>query len=79
MALESVWLALQAYKDITNTFVYLVSHPYQLLDAYADPFQNLKRLTVILHDKTSRLSTINKTRREMPLSQESSIGQTVTH
>ena len=62
---KSVWQAWQAYKDVTDTFVYLASHPFQRLDVDADPFQRLERLTVVLYDRTSHLSTVNETRRKL--------------
>ena len=30
---KSVWQAWQAFEDVTETFVYLAGHPFQLLDA----------------------------------------------
>ena len=62
---KSVWRAWQAYKDVTDTFVHLANHPFQRLDVDADPFKKIERLTVILYDKTSHLSTVNDTRREL--------------
>ena len=59
---KSVWQAWQAYDDVTETFVYLAGHPFQLLDA--DDHHFLK-LTVILYDKTSPLSSVNEARMEL--------------
>ena len=59
---KSVW---HIYEDITETFVYLASHPFQLLDVDDDHFKKIERLTVILYDKTSPLRSINDTRREL--------------
>ena len=42
--------------------MYLVNHPFQLLDIDDDHFQKLERLTVILNDKTSSLSFVTETR-----------------
>ena len=59
---KSVWQAWHVYEDMTETFVYLTSHPFQLLDVDNDHFKKIERLTVILYDKMSllRLSTIQK-------------------
>jgi len=43
----------------------MVKHPYQLLDVDSDLFQKLERLTVILYDRASPLTSINQTRREL--------------
>ena len=62
---KSVWQAWHVYEDITETFVYLASHPFQLLDVDDDHFKKIERLTVILYDKTSPLRYINDTRSEL--------------
>ena len=62
---KSVWQAWQINKEVTETFMYLVCHPFQQLDLDDDHFQKLERLTVILYDKTSNLTCINGTRREL--------------
>ena len=48
---KSVWQPWQIYDDLTETFVSLVSNPFQLLNLYDEHFQKLERLTVILYDK----------------------------
>ena len=60
-----VWQAWQAFEDVTETFVYLADHPFQLLDAEDGNFLKIERMTVILYDKTSPLSSVNETRREL--------------
>ena len=45
--------------------MYLAGHPFQLLDMDEDQFQKLERLTVILYDKISHLSSVSETRREL--------------
>ena len=55
----------RAYGDVTETFVYLAGHPFQLLDADDHHFLKLERLTVILYDKTSHLSSVNEARMEL--------------
>ena len=62
---KSVWQAWQAYDDVTETFVYLAGHSFQLLDADDHHFLKLERLTVILYDKTSPLSSVNEARMEL--------------
>ena len=62
---KSVWQAWQAFEDVTETFVYLAGHPFQLLDAEDGNFLKIERMTVILYDKTSPLSSVNETRREL--------------
>ena len=62
---KSVWQPWHVYEDITETFVYLASHPFQLLDVDYDHFKKIERFTVILYDKTSLLRFINDTKREL--------------
>ena len=62
---KSVWLAWQAFEEVTETCVYLAGHPFQLLDAEDGNFLKIERMTVILYDKTSPLSSVNETRREL--------------
>ena len=61
---KSVWQAWQAFEDVTETFVYPAGHSFQLLDAEDGNFLKIERMTVILYDKTSPLSSVNETRRE---------------
>ena len=57
---KSVWQAWQAFEDVTETFVYLAGHPFQLLDAEDGTFLKIERMTVILYDKTIPLSSVNE-------------------
>ena len=60
---KSAW---QAYEDVTETFVYLACHPFKQLYLDSDSFLKLGRRTVIvLYDKTSSLSSVNETRKEL--------------
>jgi len=43
----------------------MAKHPYQLLDVDSGLFQKLERLTVILYNTASPLTSINQTRREL--------------
>ena len=50
---KTAWRAWKAYDDVTEIFVHLAKHPFQLLDVDCQEFQKLERLTVILYDKSS--------------------------
>lgn len=52
---KSAW---QAYDDGTKIFVSLAKHPFQHLDVDCQQFQKLERLTVIVYDKSSPLSSL---------------------
>ena len=43
----------------------LAGHPFQVLDADDDNFLKLERMIVSLYDRTSSLSSVNETRREL--------------
>ena len=62
---KSAWQAWQAYEDVTETFAYLVGHPFERLNLDSDSFQKIERFTAILYDKTSPLSYVNETRKEL--------------
>lgn len=62
---KSIWEAWQAFQDVTDTFVYLATHPFQLLNADSEHFKKLERLTVVLYDKTTPSSSINQIRKEL--------------
>lgn len=62
---KSAWQAWQAFEDVTGTFVYLASHPFEKLYLDSESFQKLERVTVILYDRTSSLSSVNETRKEL--------------
>lgn len=61
---KSVWEAWRAYQDVTDTFVYLATHPFQLLIADSEYFKKLERLTLVLYDRKSTATSINLTRKE---------------
>ena len=51
---QEVGLAgLAGITDVTDTFVYLTGHHFQVLDAVDDNFLKLDIMTVILYDRTS--------------------------
>ncbi|KAG5899603.1 hypothetical protein JTB14_037265 [Gonioctena quinquepunctata] len=62
---KSIWEAWQAFQDVTDTFVYLATNPFQLLKADSEHFKKLERLTSVLYDKTTPLSSINQMRKEL--------------
>ena len=53
---KSAWQAWQAYKYVTDTFIHMASHPFETLNVDSEPFQKIKRPTIILYDKTSAIS-----------------------
>lgn len=62
---KSAWHAWQVYDDVTETFVYLAKHPFEFLDINSEHFQRLERLTIILYDKSSSVTSINETRKKL--------------
>ena len=59
------WQAWQVYEDVTETFRYLASHPFEYLSTDSAHFQKIERFTVILYDKTSPLSSVNEARKDL--------------
>ena len=62
---KSAWQAWRAYEEVTETFQYLADHPFEHLNAESVHFRNIERLIVMLYDKTSPLSSVNETRKEL--------------
>ena len=54
-----------AFEEVTDTFVYLASHPFEPLDSNGENFCKIERLIVLVYDKTSTSLSINQTRREL--------------
>ncbi|KAG5865664.1 hypothetical protein JTB14_001368 [Gonioctena quinquepunctata] len=52
-------------SNVTDTFVYSATHPFQLLKADSEHFEKLERLTAVLYDKTAPFSSINQIRKEL--------------
>ena len=76
---KSTWQAWQAYEDITNTFVYLANHPFKHLYAGSDHFKKIERLTVIMYDRTSHLSSVNGAREEIFCQRNHSMEKNTSH
>ena len=62
---KSFWQAWMAFEEVTDTFVYLASHPFEPLDSNCENFRKIERLIVLVYDKTSTSLSINQTRREL--------------
>ncbi|KAG5863643.1 hypothetical protein JTB14_032329 [Gonioctena quinquepunctata] len=62
---KSIWGAWQAFQDVTDTFLYSATHPFQLLKAESEHFKKLERLTAVLYDKTTPFSSTNQIRKEL--------------
>ena len=58
---KSFWQAWMAFEEVTDTFVYLASHPFEPLDSNCENFRKI----VLVYDKTSTSLSINQTRREL--------------
>ena len=59
------WQAWMEFEEVTDTFVYLASHPFKPLDSNCENFRKIERLIVLVYDKTSTSLSINQTRREL--------------
>ena len=62
---KSFWQAWIAFEEVTDTFVYLASHPFKPIDSNCENFCKIERLIVLVYDKTSTSLSINQTRREL--------------
>ncbi|KAG1695759.1 Integrin alpha-PS2 [Nymphon striatum] len=62
---KTAWQAWKAYKEVTEAFVYIASNPFEMLDVTSRHFEQLERYCIILYDKTSSLTSVNDTRKEL--------------
>ena len=62
---KTAWQAWQIYEAVTDTFVHLASHAFEHLSVECLHFQRIDRLTVIIYDRTSPLSSVNQAREEL--------------
>ena len=62
---KSFWQAWIAFEEVTDTFVYLASHPFKPIDSNCENFCKIERLIVLVYDKTSTSLSMNQTRREL--------------
>ena len=62
---KSLWQAWKAFEEVTDTFAYLASPPFEPLDSNCENFRKIERLIVLVYDKTSTSLSINQTRREL--------------
>ena len=58
------WQAWQTF-EVTDTFVYLSSHPFEDLNVESSRFTAIERFIVVLYDRTSPLSLVNDVREEL--------------
>ena len=62
---KSLWQAWKAFEEVTDTFAYLASPPFESLNSNCENFRKIERLIVLVYDKTSASLSINQTRREL--------------
>ena len=62
---KSFWQDWMAFEEVTDTFVYLASHPFEPLDSNCENFRMIERLIVLVYDQTSTSLSINQTKREL--------------
>ena len=62
---KSAWQVWQAYEEATETLEHLASQPFQQLDARCDHFKKIERLIVVLCDRTSPITSVKETRKDL--------------
>ena len=62
---KSAWQAWQAYDEVTESFEFLATHPFEHLDSDTEHFQRIERLVVVLFSKTCSLTSVNTAREEL--------------
>ena len=59
------WQAWQTFQEVTYTFVYLSSYPFEDLNVESSHFTAIERFVVLIYDRTSPLSLVNDVREEL--------------
>lgn len=62
---KSAWKAWKCYPEATEAFLSIAEKPFDELNAETFQFRHLERLTVVMYDSTSTLSSVNEARREL--------------
>ena len=62
---KSAWQAWRAYEEVTETFEFLATYPFEHLDSDSEHFQRIERLIVVLYSKTCHLMSVNDAREEL--------------
>ena len=61
----SAWAAWKCYPAVTEAFRFIAENLYVAIELISHHFKLLERFTVVLYDKTSQLSSVDKARREL--------------
>ena len=62
---KSAWQAWVQYPNVTPTFKFLANNPFHQLTVDSSHFQQIERFAVIMYDKPSPSSYINRTRMDL--------------
>lgn len=62
---KSAWHSWKSYPDVTDAFLSIWNHPFEILDTGSPQFRQLERYTIVIYDKTSAKADINDARREL--------------
>lgn len=62
---KSAWQAWVQYPNVTPTFKFLANNPFHQLTVDSSHFQQIERFAVIMYDKLSPSSSINRTRMDL--------------
>ncbi len=62
---KSAWDAWKSYPEVTQAFVYVVTHPHIMLTVEDQHFKRLERFCIVLYHKTSNLESVTQSRREL--------------
>ena len=62
---KSAWKVWQAFKEVTETLVYLSLNPFENVHVDSIHFASIERFIVVLYDRTSPLISVNDVREEL--------------
>jgi len=62
---KSAWQAWKSYPEATDAFLFMADNPFHAISSTSAHFKTIERLTVVLYDRTSNLTSVNEACREL--------------
>ena len=62
------------FDEVTDTFVHLSLHPFEILNAESSHCKRIETMIVVIYDRTSPLNSVNATRENYFFAKETARG-----
>lgn len=64
-AITEAGITWQDAQEVTETYVHLCCHPFNIFHLDSHCFHRFERLNVVMYEKTSRLQFVNEARKDI--------------